>query len=774
MPKGVQKSTNPRQGHDDASKFRPEIVDFKFECTMCKAQLGFTAPSTPGAQMTTQCHSCKGVLTVTIPDTRDLEATYVLGRYVQVLRARQELKRRFAQRRTCARVIWALFENLPETERTNEVQRFLRSWRSFLPIVAYLEKDPAFGIYLNADTINTDTINRAWSLFGHSKEMLAAFALDLTEEANTVGATVSEIMILEAAARVARLHHAPPVERLDPPMMSASPPLNQAIAREQPVPQMARRINEASDALNRQVDTQDEDVRFFTVRCMQCHKVLYSDNRRIPNVDVCVKCHRCANEMTATVPDPRRLAAVNTITGYALVINARKTLHRLRKAAQKRAEAEARAARHAAEQAAAQERRAARVAETRELLRQEMEREAEQQRLVVERAAAAQAAFEAAEAKRLEANRAAHAEFLRRQGEARVAERAAAQAEAEASAPAVVAARQERRDARAADRATRRANKKWVNPIKAEEERRARHSKEVADAEAEAKKVHAEDEAKREAKREAAREAARVAQAEDAARIAEAEARAAARAAERAAEKAATEEAARRHIGAIDLARDRVSASLIHEAIAEVATETVVRAAASPPNKHAHGWAQAAKNVQKTMREVADAGIAAREAEDLDMAIAASLEDTHSSPLAASPLAASPSSTSPPQFKNTPSRKQLRKLNQTPCWYFDRGKCRYGDKCEYMHATSGANPALAPVAPAPVALAPAPAPVAPDEHDVGANTKCIICFEGDKDVVCLPCRHQCACSGCLDVVRRFGTCPICREPIVEAFSVFIA
>ena len=76
------------------------------------------------------------------------------------------------------------------------------------------------------------------------------------------------------------------------------------------------------------------------------------------------------------------------------------------------------------------------------------------------------------------------------------------------------------------------------------------------------------------------------------------------------------------------------------------------------------------------------------------------------------------------------------------------------------------------VAPEPVPE-PAPEP-APDQADTGANTKCIICFEGDKDVVCLPCRHQCACSGCLDVVRRFGTCPMCREPIVEAFSVFIA
>ena len=555
-------------------------------------------------------------------------------------------------------------------------------------------------------------------------------------------------------------------ERLQPQVMSALLSKKLGVDDEGTRVVVTARLKEASDALNRQVDAQDEHAWLFTVRCMSCHKMVEFRCPRTPNEQVCIKCQRCANEMTATVPDPRRLAAVNTITDYALVINARKTLCRLRKAAQKRAETAKRATRHAAEQAAAQERRAARAAAIDERRRQEMDREAE--RAAAARAAfeAARAAFEAAEAERLEAKRAAHADFLRRQDEARVAERAAAQAEAEATAPAVAAARQERRDARAADRATRRANKKWVNPIKAEEERRARHSKEVADAETKAKKVHAEDEAKREAKREAAREAARVAQAEAAARTAEAEARATARAAERATEKATTEEAARRHLGSIDLARDRVSASLIHEAIAEVATEKVALAASSPPNKHAHGWAEAAKNVQKTMREVADADIAAKEAEDLDLAIAASLEDTHSSPSAASPPAASPS---PPQFKNAPSRKQLRKLNQTHCWYFDRGKCRYGDKCEYLHAK--------PVAPAPVAPAPvAPAPVAPapDEYDAGANTKCIICFEGDKDVVCLPCRHQCACSGCLDVVRRFGMCPMCREPIVEAFSVFIA
>lgn len=764
------------------SKDRPELLNFKFECTMCKAGLGFTAPSTPGAQMTTQCHSCKGVLTVIIPDTRVMEAEAVLHRYVEVLRARQELKRLCARRDLCLKTIKNISKVRGGIVWYSLLKGFARSWRSFLPVLYELLKDPAF----DPDKLNPTMVHLAMNCWLGAKTSLEA------EEGKEQRLTVRFPRDDEQPAAhgsslpppLAREHAR---ERLEPHVMSAPPPFDRRYARERPVPQMARRIDKVE--LEPLVARAEENELWdFIICCDACHKRFEFRSPYTVGENIKVTCHRCENVMTAKVPDARRLAAVSTISSYVLVIHARKKLHRLRKAAQARADAEARAARRAAEEAGQRAARAARDAEMFEQLRQEEERAAAARAAAAERQAAIEAAAAAREAERLEANRVAHADFLRRQEEDREARKQAARAEAEAAAPAVAAARQARKEQRATARATVRANKKWVDPFKAEKARREAHIEAENTRKAKAARANKAAEASAEAKRQAAREAAQIAQAEAAARTAEAEARAAARAAVRDAEREYQRSWERVDVNsetiskwvcdsAIDLEAERLIKETVDTvAVAVPAAAAKTKAVASPPTDHVHDWVEAAKNVQQTMREVADADIAAREAEDLDMAIAASLETAGASlpgesSSAASSAAPPTPSAPPPQFTKEPSRKQLRRLNQRPCWYFARGKCRYGDKCEYMHATSDANlVAPAPTAPAPVA----PAPVAPDEHDLGTNTKCIICFEGDKDVVCLPCRHQCACSGCLDVVRRFGACPMCREPIVEAFSVFIA
>ena len=68
--------------------------------------------------------------------------------------------------------------------------------------------------------------------------------------------------------------------------------------------------------------------------------------------------------------------------------------------------------------------------------------------------------------------------------------------------------------------------------------------------------------------------------------------------------------------------------------------------------------------------------------------------------------------------------------------------------------------------------APKPAPKPAPESESESNSHCVICFEGDKDHLCMPCKHLCVCAGCASVVQRLKACPMCREPIVDIFKVF--
>jgi hypothetical protein len=52
-----------------------------------------------------------------------------------------------------------------------------------------------------------------------------------------------------------------------------------------------------------------------------------------------------------------------------------------------------------------------------------------------------------------------------------------------------------------------------------------------------------------------------------------------------------------------------------------------------------------------------------------------------------------------------------------------------------------------------------------------ADRLCVICCEGQKSVVLLPCRHMCLCDSC-GHMDRIDTCPLCRVKITNKLSVF--
>jgi len=46
---------------------------------------------------------------------------------------------------------------------------------------------------------------------------------------------------------------------------------------------------------------------------------------------------------------------------------------------------------------------------------------------------------------------------------------------------------------------------------------------------------------------------------------------------------------------------------------------------------------------------------------------------------------------------------------------------------------------------------------------------CVVCFEHAKEIVFVPCRHQCTCPPCAGLVAE---CPMCRSPIVDRIQPF--
>ena len=57
-------------------------------------------------------------------------------------------------------------------------------------------------------------------------------------------------------------------------------------------------------------------------------------------------------------------------------------------------------------------------------------------------------------------------------------------------------------------------------------------------------------------------------------------------------------------------------------------------------------------------------------------------------------------------------------------------------------------------------------------NEVDDKYKCSICYEHDRTVVFLPCKHLCCCANCgkVDVTLN---CPICREDINSRMKIFL-
>jgi len=79
-------------------------------------------------------------------------------------------------------------------------------------------------------------------------------------------------------------------------------------------------------------------------------------------------------------------------------------------------------------------------------------------------------------------------------------------------------------------------------------------------------------------------------------------------------------------------------------------------------------------------------------------------------------------------------------------------------------------PALVPaLAPAPVtASAPAPAPVPGEDGD---SKECVVCLEGMKSHVIVPCGHLCLCEACSQQFQK-GNCPLCRQAVTMIVKVY--
>ena len=88
-------------------------------------------------------------------------------------------------------------------------------------------------------------------------------------------------------------------------------------------------------------------------------------------------------------------------------------------------------------------------------------------------------------------------------------------------------------------------------------------------------------------------------------------------------------------------------------------------------------------------------------------------------------------------------------------------------------------PALPPPPPPPLppppsalrSLAPSSPARAPGECASTAGGSCVVCMDGAKDQLFLPCKHICCCAGCADkVVRSTRTCPMCRASVDQVID----
>ena len=492
----------------------------------------------------------------------------------------------------------------------------------------------------------------------------------------------------------------------------------------------------------------DTFMASYHIRCMQCRKQLELTCLLKPGEQTDVVCHYCGYGLTYTVPEPRLLQAANTISRYVQAIRAREKLRRLRAAARERANAEAQAE-------AAKEWRASQEAAHRAWSLEYAAKVVEERRIFEERASKAKAEHEAREAIRISKARAARVEEACKKAEAEEANKEKERLAKLAADQKAQIDRAARVALKAQEKAAKKAAKNRPCPFKAEEERQAKQNEEERNQKQEAEKQEAKKQEVAHMTREEDRARKKAIQDEEDARVAVAEAQA---------------WASKQVKKATRLAKNKMASPL------EPIAKGTARCGGPLPGDNAgyiqppqreHEWINVAMNAHS---RVTEAALALREAEDTARAIKESLES-------ATP---SPSSKADP-VHGVHNKRRGRRV----CWYFARGTCRNGDACEFLHAApkksvrDQSTPETAPAATTNTSVpAPEPAPAATTnkksvpapETEPESNPYCVICFEGIKDQLCMPCKHLCICSECANPSLKL--CPMCREPVAEIFKVF--
>ena len=56
--------------------------------------------------------------------------------------------------------------------------------------------------------------------------------------------------------------------------------------------------------------------------------------------------------------------------------------------------------------------------------------------------------------------------------------------------------------------------------------------------------------------------------------------------------------------------------------------------------------------------------------------------------------------------------------------------------------------------------------------DAECELFCVVCLEGTKDTVLVPCGHLCACQKCAVTIRARAKCPICRATVERTCRVY--
>jgi hypothetical protein len=54
-----------------------------------------------------------------------------------------------------------------------------------------------------------------------------------------------------------------------------------------------------------------------------------------------------------------------------------------------------------------------------------------------------------------------------------------------------------------------------------------------------------------------------------------------------------------------------------------------------------------------------------------------------------------------------------------------------------------------------------------NENEVDFSEECVVCLTNDREIILLPCRHNCSCHTCF---LHLDKCPICRS-VIKAFIV---